>query len=362
MVGIKTGYLKYIFLLTILSCLCSCIPISKTKESQLKWPTDEWEITSPEQVGMDPELLDNMLAEIEESGLNLDGLVVIHQGVIVAEEYYPVYNQHSLHESYSITKSVISALVGIALKQGCINGLDDPVLDYFPDREFMNMDGQKEAITIQHLLTMSSGLAWDQKDMVSNPDWVQYTLDQPVIHEPGSTWFYSNGGPHVLSALIQEACGMDTHDFADKHLFGPLGIEEYRWQRAIDSYPKGGWGLAITPRDLAKIGYLYLRDGAWEGKQILPKDWVKASSTVYFQVPDPLEPWDLYYGFLWWIHGDGPYAAHGTKGQFIYLIPEKDLVVVITGNIPDSEFVKPQQLIRDYLIPAIDTLPINPEE
>lgn len=362
MVRIKNGHLKCLFLLTILSCLSSCNPISQFEEIKSKSPTDEWEIAAPEDVGMDPDLVDNMLVEIEESGLNLDGLVVVHKGFIVVEKYYPVYRQQTLHESYSITKSVVSALVGIALKEGCITSLDDPVLDYFPEREYKNIDDQKKAITIQHLLTMSSGLAWDQDEMVSHPDWVQYTLDQPVVHPPGSTWFYSNGGPHVLSALIQESCEMDTQDFADKHLFAPLGIRDYRWQRAIDGYSNGGWGLAFTPRDLAKIGYFYLRDGVWEGKQILPKDWVKATSTVYFQVPDPLEPWDLYYGFLWWIHGDGPYAAHGTKGQFIYLIPEKDLVVVITGNIPDSEFVKPQQLIRDFLIPAAETLPISLEE
>jgi len=351
-------FLSLIFLI----CLSSCTQSSLDGKNDIVWPTTEWETAAPESVGMDPELVNGMLAEIDNLSLNLDGVVIIHQGVIVGERYYPVYSQHTLHESYSITKSVISALVGIALKIGCISSLDDPVLDYFPDRDFMNMDDQKEAITIQHLLTMSSGLSWDQDEMTSHPDWVQYTLDQPVIHQPGATWFYSNGGPHVLSALIQSACGVDTQEFADKHLFSLLGIKNYRWQRALDGHSNGGWGLAMTPRDMAKIGYLYLRDGAWDGEQILPKDWVMNSSTVYFQIPNPLEPWDLYYGYLWWIHGDGPYAAHGTKGQFIYLIPEKDLVVVITGNIPDSDFVIPQQLIRDYLIPAVATFPINPEE
>ena len=302
---------------------------------------------------MDPELVQGMWDEIETSGINLDGVVVVHQGVIVAERYYPVYSQDTLHESYSITKSVISALVGIAVEKGCISNINDPVLDYFPGRDFENLDEWKRWITIKHLLTMSSGLDWDQGEMVSHPDWVQYTLDQPVIHQPGTTWFYSNGGPHVLSALIASACQVDTREFADQNLFGPLGITEYRWGRSIDGHPKGGWGLVLTPRDMAKFGYLYLRGGVWEGKQILPKDWVEDSSTQYFRVPDPLEPWELGYGYLWWIHGDGPYAAQGTKGQFIYIIPEKDLVVTITGNIPDPEYVIPQQLIRDYLIPAV---------
>jgi CubicO group peptidase (beta-lactamase class C family) len=329
------------------SCRSNCEP----------WPTEDWEVVPPEKVGMDPGQVQGMLDAIDTTGINLDGIVVVYQGVIVAERYYPVYGQDTLHESYSITKSIISILVGIAIEEGCIADINDPVLDYFLEREFKNLDEWKRWITIRHLLTMSSGLYWDQEEMVSHPDWVQYTLDQPVIHQPGTTWFYSNGGPHVLSALIASACRTDTQEFADQYLFGPLGITEYRWGRAIDGYPNGGWGLALTPRDMAKIGYLYLREGVWEGKQILPKDWVESSSQRYFQVPDPLEPWDLDYGYLWWVHGDGPYAAHGTKGQFIYVFPEKDLVVVITGNIPDSEFVIPQQLIRNYLIPAVGDKP-----
>jgi len=184
---------------------------------------------------------------------------------------------------------------------------------------------------------------------------VQYTLDQPVLHQPGEHWEYHDGGPQVLSALIGLACGMDIEEFADQYLFGPLNIKDYRWQRSLGGYPNGSWGLAMTSRDLAKIGYLYLNDGLWEDVQILPPDWAARSTQRYFQVPDPLEPWDLYYGYLWWVHGDGPVAAHGYKGQFIYLISEHDLVVVITGNIPDSEFVRPQLMIRDYIIPAVNS-------
>ena len=340
-------HFRFVLIFLLMALLSSCRSNGGT------WPTEGWEVVPPMEAGMDPELVQGMLDEIDASGINLDGLVVVHQGVIVAERYYPVYSEQTLHESYSITKSVVSALVGIALKEGCIEDIHDPVLNYFPGRDFENLDEWKQWITIEHLLTMSSGLYWEQDEMVSHPDWVQYTLNQPVIHQPGTTWFYSNGGPHVLSALISTACETDTQEFADQHLFGPLGISEYRWGRSIEGNPKGGWGLAFKPRDLAKFGYLYLRDGAWEGKQILPEGWVQDSAKRYFQVPETLEPWELYYGYLWWIHGDGPYAAHGTKGQFIDIIPEKDLVVVITGHIPDSEYVIPQQLIRDYLIPAV---------
>ena len=317
------------------------------------WPTRGWNEKKPEETGLDSELVAAMIEEIDQSGLDYDGLVVVHKGVVVAEKYYYIYQEKSLHEIYSVTKSVISALVGIALQQGCIDSIEDPVLAYFPDREFLNLDAQKESLTIKDFLTMSAGLAYDPDEMYASLDWAQYTLDQPLVHEPGSTWFYSNGGPQVLSALISQACEMDTVEFAELYLFKPLGIKKYQWQRGSNGHPNGSWGLELTPRDMAKFGYLYLHDGLWDGEQILPPDWVELSSLSYHKVPDPLVPWDLYYGFLWWIHGDGNYAAHGYKGQFIYLAPESDLVVVITANIADKDFIQPPQLIRDYLIPAV---------
>lgn len=321
--------------------------------NQGSWPTKGWKSKRPDAVGLDSEFVRAMFEEIDDSGLDYDGLVVVHKGVIVAEKYYYVYKEQTLHETYSITKSVISALVGIALQQGCIQSVDDPVLPYFSDREFLNLDDQKESLTIRDFLTMSSGLAYDPDEMYASQDWAQYTLNEPLIHPPGATWFYSNGGPQVLSALISRACNMDALVFAEQYLFEPLGIAEYEWERSLNGHPNGSWGLELTLRDMAKIGYLYLQDGIWDGKQILPPEWVELSSRPYYPVPDPIEPWSLYYGFLWWIHGDGLYAAHGYKGQFIYIAPDQDLVVVITANIADKDFVQPQLLIRDYLIPAV---------
>jgi len=321
--------------------------------NQTNWPTKGWKVKKPEAVGMDSELVAAMIDAIEVSGLDYDGLVVVYKGAIVAERYYFIYREPTLHETYSVTKSVISSLVGIALQQGCIDSLNDPVLSYFPDGEFLNLNDQKKTLTIRDFLTMSSGLAYDPEEMYEASDWAQYTLDQPLIYSPGETWFYSNGGPQVLSALISQACEMDTVDFAEQYLFKPLGITKYEWQRSLNGNPNGSWGLELTLRDMAKFGYLYLNNGEWDGEQILPQDWVELSSRPYYQVPDSLEPWNLYYGFLWWVHGDGFYAAHGYKGQFIYLAPEQDLIVVVTANIADKDFVHPQMLIRDYLVPAI---------
>lgn len=343
----KIGLILVVLLVMISSCTLS-------SGNAINWPTKGWKERKPNAVGMDSELVAAMIEEIDQSGLSLDGLVVVHNGIIVAEEYFYIYKESTLHETYSVTKSVISALVGIALYQGCIESIEEPVLPYFPEMVLQNLTEQKESLTIRDFLTMSSGLAYNPDEMYASMDWAQYTLDQPLIYQPGESWFYSNGGPQVLSALISQACEMDTIDFARMYLFDPLGIKNFRWERGPNGHPNGSWGLELSPRDMAKFGYLYLHDGLWDGEQILPPDWVELSRFSYHQVPDPLEPWNLYYGFLWWIHGDGFYAAHGYKGQFIYLAPEQDLVVVITGNLSDEEFVQAQELIRNYLIPAVE--------
>lgn len=321
--------------------------------ADVSWPTEAWPVSAPEEQGMDSYLLQQMLAAIDEQVLNIDSVIVVRNGYIVAEKYYSPYRQGDPHDTWSITKSVVSALIGIAIEQGHVGGVDDPVLDYFPARSFENNDERKRAITLEHLLTLSSGLAWDWDEMVSSRDWVQYTLDQPVVSEPGTAFLYSSGSAHLLSAIIQETTGLNAHDFAQQHLFDPLGISDVQWKADLDGISKGGWGLAMKPRDMAKLGYLYLNHGEWEGQQIIPAAWIEASTARHIQVPEPLEPWDLYMGYLWWVHGDGPYAAHGMRGQFIYVIPEVDLVVVFTSDITDAKFVQPQMLIRDYIIPAV---------
>jgi len=324
-------------------------------EEEIYWPTEAWRVATPAKQGMDAALLQQMLDAIDERDLNIDSVVVVRNGYIVTEKYYSPYKRATLHDTYSITKSVVSALIGIAIQAGYINSVDDPVLDFYPEGTFEYDDALKRSITLEHLLTMSSGLEWDFDEMVSSRDWVQSVLDQPMYIEPGTEFYYSSGNAHVLSAIIQQASGLNTLDFAQHYLFDPLGISDVRWLSDLNGIPKGGWGMAMKSRDMAKLGYLYLNQGRWDGRQIIPAEWIKATTERYIQVPEPLEPWDLYMGYLWWLHEDGPYAAHGMKGQFIYVIPESDLVVVFTSNIPDAKFARPQLLIRDYIIPAVTT-------
>jgi CubicO group peptidase (beta-lactamase class C family) len=239
-------------------------------EEEVYWPTEAWRVSAPEDQGMDTALLLQMLAAIDEQYLNIDSVVVVHNGYIVTEKYYPPYKQDTLHDMYSITKSIVSALVGIAIHEGYLNSVDDPVLDFFPERTFENDDELKRSITLEHLLTMSSGLAGNDHEMVSSRDWVQSVLDQPMTSEPGTAFNYNSGNAHVLSAIIQETSGLNTRDFAQQYLFDPLGISDLTWQMDINDIPKGGWGMAMKPRDMAKLGYLYLNQGVWDGQQIIP--------------------------------------------------------------------------------------------
>lgn len=352
--SLVTRYLVIISLsLLLVSCARDVTPAASPGPAY--WPTDGWRVSSPGEQGMDAALLEQMLDAIDETHLNIDSVVVVRNGYIVLEAYYPPYERDTLHEMYSVTKSIVSALVGIAVNEGYIKSVDDPIFDYFPDMTFKNQNVIKQSITLEHLLTMSSGLEWDYDEMVSSRDWVQYTLDQPSYTEPGKEFLYNSGNAQIFSAIIQDISNMDTRDFAQKYLFGPLGIERYRWQTDVTSIPKGGWGIAMTPRDMAKFGYLYLIQGEWDGQQIVPVEWIAASTERYVQVQEPLEPWDIYMGYMWWLHEDGLYAAQGLKGQFIYIVPQSDLVVVITANIPDSRYHEPQMLIRDYIIPAVTT-------
>ena len=217
---------------------------------------------------------------IDQRELEIDSVLVIRNGTIVAEKYYPPYTENSRHALYSCTKSFISALVGMAIDDGYIDGINEPVLDFFPERTFANLDERKESMTLEDLLTMRSGLDWNEgmpvyQEMMDTRDWVGFVLDKPMAAEPGSQFKYCSGCSHVMSAIIQETTGLNTLEYAQSHLFEPLGITNLYWELDGSGIPNGGWGLEINPRDMAKFGYLYLNNGTWDGQQIVPSDWVQ---------------------------------------------------------------------------------------
>jgi len=316
------------------------------------WPTKGWRTSTPEEQGMDSQKLAQMLDTIQQQGLDLHSLLVIRNGYLVSETYFDHYQPDTRHELYSCTKSFISTLVGIALDQGFIDRTDHRILDYFSKHTFDNLNEEKEAMTLEDVLTMRSGLDWEEGDpiygaMYRSPDWVEFVLDEPMALAPGDGFNYCSGCTHLLSAILQQTTGMNTRDFAEQTLFEPLGIKNAKWDTDSNGIPIGGWGLQITPRDMAKLGYLYLREGKWDGQQIVSAGWVENATQKHTATDG-----DMGYGYQWWTYPSlEAYTALGRDGQTIFVIPGSDLVIVTTAEVGDHDPIF--QIIEDYIVPAV---------
>ena len=360
-------YFKRLLLLCLVVAFLTGCAVA-TPEPQSPWPTEDWPTSAPEEQGMDSQMLADMLETIEEQSYDIDSVAVVRHGYMVVDATVHPFEPGSRHIIYSCTKSVISALVGIAIDKGYVEGVNQPVLDFFPERAAANLDANKETMTLEHALTMATGLKCQDSylyrwrglnQMRQSQDWVQFMLDLPMSEEPGTRFEYCNGASFLLSAIIQETTGMNALAFANEHLFGPLGIIDVEWS----SNPQGisiGWSdLHLTPHDMAKIGYLYLNEGWWDGEQVVSAKWVKASTREHISAT--LEDG---YGYQWWIDDSGFYMALGYAGQFIFVVPDKDMVVAFVSDLEEQDFYVPQRLLSDFIIPAAESatpLPDNPD-
>jgi CubicO group peptidase (beta-lactamase class C family) len=276
-----------------------------------------------------------------------DSLLVVRHGKVVAEAYYTPYAAGIPHTIQSVTKSVISTLTAIAFKDGLLDSPSHRVLDFFDRSAIENLDDRKEAMTVQSLLDMTAGLEWTEQlpdgfasaiEMERSPDWVRFILDRPMSSPPGDAFNYNSGNPHLLSAIITKLTGTSALEYAKAKLFGPLGINDVYWPHDPQGISKGGYGLYLQPRDMAKIGYLYLRNGAWEGKQLLPSAWIDKVSHATIDMH--LTPELRYSNLFWALPEQHVYMAVGHHGQLIMVFPDLDVVAVTTGrdNYPLSEF------------------------
>ena len=334
------------------------------------WPTGEWRTCAPGEVGMDPlkfrELNEEMILLLE-MHVDIHSVLVVKDGYIVAEQYYSEnYSADSLHRIASCTKSITSALYGIAMEKGFLQSVDEHIYDFYPEYEIQNQSEQKESITLRHMLTMSSGLEWYEMDYPYGDDrntyrqWidqgggVQFVLNRPMIAVPGEEYSYNTGASHVLSGILQKVTGTRTDSFAMEHLFTPIGIDDYYWPADGNGISYGGSAIRLTPRDMARFGYLYLRNGLWDGARIIPESWVEESQQQHIK-RKYIE--DYYYGYHWWVSDQNSYSAVGFGGQWITIIPEHDLVVVFTNSFEEGEFLQwstPERLIETYILPSIE--------
>ncbi|MBI5958454.1 MAG: serine hydrolase [Chloroflexi bacterium] len=368
---VYTRNLKLSILVSMLILLALLIHAAPAPaQDSTRWPTAGWMTSTPEEQGVDSVRLAKMLAYVNDEDYNVQGVVVIRHGVMVAEAYRAPYTAETRHHIFSCTKSFSSALIGIAVAQGYIDGVDHPVVDFFPDLIPANLDENKESVTLGHLLTMSSGFEWrggilenpELDDLWRSSDWVQYVLDRPMSDTPGERFVYNSGGSHLLSAIVQTTTGQTAEQFAAANLFVPLGITDWMWRSDPNGISTGGWGLHLAPRDLAKFGYLYLHGGLWDGQQIIPAQWVADSTRQQIKAGGQ---WLAEgYGYQWWIDAEGYFMALGYGGQYIIVAPERDLVAVFVSGLPTRQFSIPETLFASFILPATEStepLPANPE-
>lgn len=354
--------LVMIFLLSA-GMLASCAFPEKKAQNvsnsnvQEYWPEGDWRTSAPEEQGMDSQVLADMINSVIGSGKSINSITVIRNGYMVNETYFYPYQKGFRHAVNSVTKSFLSALAGIAIDEGAIKSSDDQVLDYFHGMDIANVDSRKQNLKIRNLLNMTTGLDWQfdgnvsTQQMLQNQNWTKFTLDLPMKESPGHTFNYCNGAANVLSAIIQNATGKCASDYAAEKL-APLGIRDMFWSSDPEGVSTGYSGIYIYPEDAARFGYLFLRNGVWNGKQIIPERWIGESTKK--QANGSWTPILPGYGYMWWMNRSGGYAAMGFGGNYIFVVPKLDMVVVFTGGIFDNQdLFYPGELMERYVIPSV---------
>jgi CubicO group peptidase (beta-lactamase class C family) len=357
--------------IVLIAFLAACAPARPAPAPPAYWPTDGWRSTTPEEQGMDSETLARMVEHIQQEKLDLHGLQVVRNGYLVGELYPHPYSADQPHWVMSVTKSVIGTLIGIAIQKGYIKDVKQTLGSLLPDEDLAGLDEAKKAITLEDVLTQTSGLdcpyeATGQPGASGSQTWVQAALDQPLSAPPGTKFTYCTNTTHILSAVLQKATGITARQFANQVLFAPIGIgpiSEERWPSDPQGVTIGGYGLALTPGEMAKLGYLFLNQGQWDGQTVVPADWVSTSTSSHSDRGNTKE-----YGYLWWVDPHGKwYAALGRGGQHVFVYPAENLVVAFTSDLladPKGDLPPLQELLDSYILPAVKSeapLPPNPE-
>ena len=331
--------MRAIGMLAALAGLAGAGPVPPAAAQGEYWPTGAWRRASPEAQGMDSRVLAQAFDYIREHKIPIHSLTIVRNGYLVLDAYFWPFEDNLLHDVASVTKSVTSTLVGVAIGQHKLESVRQPVLPLFDRRTAASLDPRKERMTVEDLLTMTSGLDCHVdhgeitlSQMMQSPDWIRFMLDLPMVAEPGGRFEYCSGGMHLLSGVIGRSTGLNALDFARRDLFSPLGITDAAWPADRQGVTHGWGDLHLQPRDMAKIGYLWLHDGQWANRQIVPADWIRAAVQVHAH---PTFSPGQEYGYGLWIYPKrtpSEFEALGRGGQRISVIPAKNLIVVFTGG------------------------------
>jgi len=314
---------------------------------------------SPEQAGLDRGRLEAMEQVVREWGI---------RSVFVAKDGHRVWEWHDTGTDrpaavYSCTKSVLATLVGIAIDQGLIGSLNDPIGLYLPHAQLQVSEKAAE-VKLKHLLAMTPGFDWPDfdkpyKQLKQADDWIRFVLDRPVVHQPGEAFTYNSGGSHLLAAILGEAVQQDTLAYAKAMLFEPLGIRRLQWNKHRDLI-EGGTGLHLSSQDLAKLGILYANGGSWEGRQIVSEDWIRQATRPHSKgLANYKPPIYGHYGLHWWVSTGLPevpdyYFAFGYGGQYLAVVPSQRLVAVVRKSLAGrNQAILSRQLLHDYIIASL---------
>jgi CubicO group peptidase (beta-lactamase class C family) len=327
--------------------------------------TVEWQTSAPRAQGLDPAALRRYVGRIQAGAYGeIHSLLVVRNGKLVVERYFGGYDRETLHPVYSVTKSVTSLLVGRAADLDEFPELETRVLPLFAEyRRLGNADARKRAIELGDLLTMRAGFEWDELStsyedprnpvlgMIRSTDWLRFVLDRPMATGPGTVYAYNSGCSILLGDILRTATGDEPDAFAERELFAPLGIERYEWEKGPGGVTNTGFGLSLRPRDMAKLGQLVLDGGEWQGERIVSGEWLDASTTPRVRLRS-----DLAYGYQWWLLLDERAPARpqmivalGWGGQFVFVVPELDIVVVSTADDTTSQHEGAMKFIRPFL-------------
>lgn len=371
---------RFLATLGALTATLAAVAGAPRAEAQAAFPAERWPTATPQSVGLNPAVLDSIDAEIKSGRYGfVDRFLVIRRGRLAYDRRYshdydsiygdsarlattlrthdraspynyfsawwhPYYRRGDLHTLQSVTKTVTSIVIGTAVTRGEFPSLDTPVLSFFDSGTVANVDDRKRRMTVRHLLTMTAGIDWDEArpygdtantaiGLEGSYDWVEFTINRPMSEEPGTRFNYNSGASQLLAHVFRRATGVDIEEYAARHLFGPLGIRDWHWKRTPAGLADTEGGLYLAADDLARIWYLFLRQGAWNGRQVVSQDWVRQSVAPAVTVGSG--PGRAQYGYKWWLYRNPVdstrvvWAGSGFGGQFPVAIPEDDLIIVV---------------------------------
>lgn len=390
---------------TLVAALCLLPIIGGAQGRAQAAPARHWPRATPAALGLNPAVLDSIDGEIRAGAYGfVDRLLVIRHGTVAFDQRYvqnydsiygdsarhksalnaldatgpynyfnpwwhPFYRRGTLHSLQSVSKTVTSVIIGVAITRGDFPSIDTPILSFFDTTAVRNIDDRKRRVTIRHLLSMTGGFDWNEglpyndpkntsSQLEASPDWVQFTIDRPMMREPGTVFNYSSGESILLAYIFSKATGLDLEEYATRHLFGPIGIQQWYWKRTATGSIDSEGGLYLDAADLARIWYLFTQRGMWNGTRIVSDAWITQSTTPVVPVgPSASGPM---YSFKWWLYRDALdpskyiWSGSGFGGQFPMAFPEQDMIVVVNAwNILPAGKAVPRGKLQERLQKAV---------